>query len=564
MKRDKITFVFFLIPIFFFSGSLKYFSFDKGKNPNSSLTQQQIKSIKEGLPFHSKRSHHVQDQALVNSKTTLPEKPREATRSTYQPRKIKRIPPARSRDFLFNRAKRPNPSRFRQQIKYLNKGQPFRYKGSPYVPNEVLVKFKPTISEQMIDATIEAYQSRKLKRIPRIGIYQIQIPDGTTVKEMLFLLRRNPYVEHAEPNYIAYIAVTPNDEFFWRQYALSNPGGVLPIPEDPEGTQGADIKATAAWEETKGDEKVIIAVIDSGVDYNHEDLNANMWTNSGEIPDNGEDDDGNGYVDDYYGINVITGSGDPMDDHGHGTHVAGIAAAETNNREGIAGVAWNCKILPVKVINDQGEGTYFQVIQGIDWAADNGADVINISLGGDSESTFLEDALKDAYDKNIVIVAAAGNEGAAVLYPAAYDDYCLAVAATNYNDERVTFANSSEIDLEKWESNYGPEVDVAAPGQWIMSLVPSWYPGQVPPWEPDDLPYGFGRGTSVATPHVAGLAALIKSIKPWLTNAQIMNVIRYTAEDINSADYPGKDDFVGYGRINMEKALVPIEIKSSK
>jgi len=167
--------------------------------------------------------------------------------------------------------------------------------------------------------------------------------------------------------------------------------------------------------------------------------------------------------------------------------------------------------------------------------------VINISLGGDSLDPFLEAALKYAYDKNIVIIAAAGNYdplwGSDVFYPAAYDNYCLAVAATDYNDLRPDW------------SNYGPQVDVAAPGVEIISLFPN-------------SSYAWGIGTSMAAPHVAGLAALIKSIKPWLTNAQIMKIIRYTADDINSADYPGKDDFIGYGRINMKKALVPIEIKS--
>jgi len=546
MKRDKITFAFFLIPIFLFSGSLKYFSFDKGKNPNSSLTQQQIKSIKEGLPFHSKRSHHVQDRALVNSKTTLAEKPREATRSTYQPRKIKRILPACSRDFLSNRAKRPNPSRFRQQIKYLNKGQPFRPQGKLYAPDQVLVKFKSTLSEQMIKATIEAYQSRKLKRIPRIGIYQIQIPEDVTLEEMLFMLRRNPDVEYAEPNYIAYLAAIPeepNDLFFSEQYALYNSGQEFGSEENPQrGKSGADIKAISAWKETKGDEDVIIAVIDTGVDFEHPDIKNKIHPG---------------------GYNFGDDDSDATDDLYHGTLVAGIVAAETDNSEGIAGVAWNCKILPLKIMDDQGNIYYSYVIDAIIYAADldenndNIADVkvINISLGGDSLDPFLEAALKYAYDKNIVIVAAAGNYdplwGSDVQYPAAYDDYCLAVAATDYNDLRPDW------------SNYGPQVDVAAPGYAIISLVPRWFPATQPEWDPD-IYYAYGDGTSMAVPHVAGLAALIKSIKPWLTNAEIMNVIRYTADDINSASNPGKDEFIGYGRINMDKALVPIEIKPSK
>jgi subtilisin family serine protease len=129
-----------------------------------------------------------------------------------------------------------------------------------------------------------------------------------------------------------------------------------------------------------------------------------------------------------------------------------------------------------------------------------------------------------------------------VYYPAAYDAYCLAVAATDYNDTRTTW------------SNFGPEVDVAAPGDWVLSIVPTWY------WGPDYLPYAFGDGTSASAPHVAGLAALIKGLKPWLSVDDIMNVIRFSADDVNSTEYPGRDDYIGHGRINMEKALVPIKI----
>jgi subtilisin family serine protease len=230
--------------------------------------------------------------------------------------------------------------------------------------------------------------------------------------------------------------------------------------------------------------------------------------------------------------------------------VAGIAAAETHNSEGIAGVAWNCKILPVKVLDALGVGDEYDVADGIIWAADNGADVMNLSLGLPIESLVLEDAIKYAYDKDIVIVAAAGNYdpfwGYDVWYPAAYDDYCLAVAATDYDDERADF------------SNFGPEIDVAAPGARIISTVPTWY------WGPDSFPYAWGDGTSMAAPHVAGLAALIKSVKPNLTAAQIMNVIRYSADDVNFVSNLGVDNYIGYGRINTAKALVPTVIKSSK
>ena len=164
---------------------------------------------------------------------------------------------------------------------------------------------------------------------------------------------------------------------------------------------------------------------------------------------------------------------------------------------GIAGVAWNCRILPVKVTDATGDGFYSWIIDGIIWAADQGADVINLSLGGTSPDPFLEDACKYAHDKGVVVVAAAGNDGiATVSYPAAYDDYVLAVAASDYNDAIADF------------SSFGPEVDVAAPGVWILGPAPQWYVGD------GFLPYLFASGTSMATPHVAGMAALIKSAKP--------------------------------------------------
>jgi len=246
------------------------------------------------------------------------------------------------------------------------------------------------------------------------------------------------------------------------------------------------------------------------------------------------------------GRDFVNDDFDATDDLFHGTHVAGIAAAETNNEEGIAGVAWNGKILPVKVIDDTGWGDYADIIDGIRWAADNGADVINLSVGGDVFSLSLRDAVKYAYDNNIVVVCATGNDGGSVLYPAAYEDYCLAVAATDYDDLRLSW------------SNYGPEVDIAAPGDQIISLVPTWY------WGPDSLPYAYGDGTSMAAPHVSGLAALIKGLKPNLSVDDIMYIIRYSADDINSTNYLGEDEFIGYGRINMEKALVPIIITTKK
>jgi len=404
-----------------------------------------------------------------------------------------------------------------------------------FMADQVLVKFKPSLSAIEIETIIAAYQTDKIKRIPKLDIYQLKVPESFSVEEAVYAYRMNPDVEYAEPNYIVHISATPNDLLFRDQYALNNTGQVIGVPGSPTGRASADIKAPQAWEETKRTSGTIIAIVDTGVQLLHPDL-------QNQIISGGRD--------------FVNNDFDAEDDHGHGTHVAGIAAAQTNNTEGMAGVAWNCRILPVKVMEPAGDtavGEIAWVIDGIRWAADNGAHVINLSLGAPRDSEFLKAAITYAVSQGVVCVAAAGNEGDAVLYPAAYDS-CIAVAATNYNDERVTFENSAG---GEWESNHGPEIDVAAPGEGILSCVPTWF------WGPGSFPYAYGYGTSASVPHVAGLAALIKDLKPWLSVDQIMKIIRYTADDVNSSTDPGKDEFLGYGRINMEKALVPIKITSA-
>lgn len=394
--------------------------------------------------------------------------------------------------------------------------------GPDVVPHQVLVKFRRDISLPLKAATLIAYQAKVVARIARLDVDVIEIPDGTSVEEMVGALSRNPDVVYAEANPFLRALVTPNDSLFRYQYALSNTGQEIgSIPGSPQGQSSADIKAPTAWEETVGTESVTVAVVDSGVDLAHPDLK-NKLKNSGR--------------------DFVNNDYDASDDFVHGTMIAGIIAAETNNAEGISGVAWNCKILPVKVLDEAGNGTTDKSAQGIIWAADNGAQVINLSLGGPVGSETLRSALQYAFDKGVVIVAAAGNTGGAVLYPAAYDNYVLAVAATDYNDARASF------------SSVGAEIDAAAPGVRILTTVPVGYFGA------GSLPYGYAEGTSLASPHVAGLAALLKSIKSALQPAAIMDIIRYSADDVNAGQYKGKDEFLGYGRINMEKALVPLKV----
>ena len=404
--------------------------------------------------------------------------------------------------------------------------RPALRRGPRYAADRVLVRFKPAVADAYAEGLLRSYGFSSVRKIPRIGVYSVRTSPGASVAETLAMLRRNADIQQARPDYRTRLADTPNDTFFVRyQYNLRNRGGVLDIGPgiQPQTTAGADIKATTAWDSAKGDPEVIIAILDSGVDMTHPDLTAKVVSPGHDFAN---DDD------------------DATDDHWHGTHVAGVAAADTNNAEGIAGVARNCKILPVKVAGADGTGFYSWIIEGIIWAADQGADVINLSMGGDFDDPFLEDACKYAFDRGVVVVASAGNDfGGPVLYPAAYDSYVLAVAATDYNDEPADFSSS------------GPQVDVAAPAVYILGPAPQWYVGEA------YLPYVFASGTSQAAPHVSGMAALIKSLKPELKPVDIMKIIRYTADDVNASVDRGRDDHIGYGRINMERALAPYILK---
>jgi len=318
---------------------------------------------------------------------------------------------------------------------------------NPFVMDQILVKFKSSLPRELRRVALNAYQTDTITIIPKVDIYKLKIPEDSSVEEMVYLMNMNPFIEYAEPNYIAHLTLTPNDPLLNLQYALINTGQMIGnVPGSPQGKESADIHAPSGWEEETGKDSVIIGFVDTGLDFDHPELQ-------------------NKYI--SRGKDFVNNDNDATDDNGHGTHIASIAAAETNNGVGIAGVAWNCKILPAKAMSAAGSGSYANIIDAIRWLADNGAHIINLSIGGDAPSLALEDAMKYAYSLGVVLVAAAGNNSPSVLYPAAYDLYCLAVASTDYND-----AHSS------W-SITGPQIDVAAPGERILGCVPTWYPAQV-------------------------------------------------------------------------------------
>ncbi|MCP4217641.1 MAG: peptidase S8 [bacterium] len=367
---------------------------------------------------------------------------------------------------------------------------------------------------------LKKYNSQ-IKTIKRCSIKNYRILETKSNCDPITLaeqLKNDPVVTAVSLDYIAHItSVEPNDSFFNYQYSLHNTGQVFKPSSGSAGTAGADINAPAGWQWSTAGEQIIIAVLDSGFNPYHEDMLEKS------IP----------------GYNFVSDNYDTSDDHGHGTFVASIAAANTNNGIGIAGVAWNAKILPVKTMDSRGYGSYLRIAAGIRFAADQGAQIANLSIGGRNPSFILEDAVQYAFNKGTLIIASAGNSASAVLYPAAYDDYCLAIGASDENDQRAVW------------SNYGPQVDVVAPGVDIIGA-------KIYPSNPEDLDsYVYGFGTSYAVPIVAGAAALLLHRKSFLTNVQVMDLIKFTADDINKDVAPGFDDFIGYGRLNLETLLGP-------
>ena len=418
---------------------------------------------------------------------------------------------------------------FPQDVELYNNGQIHQEEPvMPYVPGELILKVRrnvkfnagPPAKHDLSGDLMFKYkrQIRGLELHPATGYYIARVDENQDLYQMKQILEADLSVEAVSLNYIATLAETiPNDPYFEGQWGLRNTGQVYrPVPMR-EGTPGADIKVTDAWDWTVGDNTAIIAVIDTGVDFDHEDLKNKI------VP----------------GYDFVNDRVEARDDHGHGTLVSSIAAAETGNEIGVAGVAPNAMIMPVKAVDKWGGASYVTLATAMRFAADNGATVINMSLGGRSPSFILEDAARYAYEKGCVLACAAGNHASPVIFPAGYDDYCLAVTASDPNDE-----------IPSWCS-YGPEVDVAAPGVDVMGAYYSRY-------QPDvHNKYTYGTGTSFATPIVAGAVALLQSYKPFVTNSQAMDLIRATADDINFAKFPGFDAQAGYGRLNMKTLISP-------
>ncbi len=381
-------------------------------------------------------------------------------------------------------------------------------------------------------------------------IYVLTSDRPVDILTMVSRLMLEPAVEMAEPDYLgqetgfsASDSTVPNDTYFGRQWGFRNTGT---FPASDSAKAGADIKAILAWPITTGDSTIVVAFLDSGVKYDHPEFSGRIWSNKGEAPGNGMDDDGNGYVDDMRGWNFAYGNSNVKDDEGHGTNVASIIGAKANNSSGYAGLDGNCKLMPLKVLDSTGWGKYTWWSSGLYYAANKGAKVINMSMGGSTASSTLETAVRYAFNSGCFIAASMGNSNDSTrYYPAGYDTLVVAVGATDCRDRRViTFAWTSPGGA----STYGSWIDVCAPGNKIYGLNHksdtdfSWY------WS----------GTSQASPMVAGLAALLLAQDKSRTPRQLCSIIRATADDqVGRAgeDTKGFDVFHGFGRINCFAAL---------
>ncbi|MDI6644007.1 MAG: S8 family serine peptidase [Methanobacteriaceae archaeon] len=361
------------------------------------------------------------------------------------------------------------------------------------------------------------------------GLQLVKIPENMYLIDAINIYSQSSHVLYAEPNNAYQISLIPNDPGFNNQWGLYNNGQIV---YGLWGTAGSDINAINAWDITTGSSNVIIAVLDTGIDLNHVDLRGNLWINRGEILNDGIDNDGNGYIDDYYGWDFYNNDNDPSDDNGHGTGVAGVIAAFGNNSRGITGVMWNAQIMALKFLDKNGYGTDEDALRAILYANKMGAHIINNSWNGGNYSKVLKDAISKS---NALIVCAAGNNGMNndifPDYPASYtSSNIISVAATDMEDYITYF------------SNYGiSSVDVAAPGINIYTTRPG-------------NRYGYFTGTSMSAAFVSGLAGLIKSLRPDLTNIQIKNTI------MNNVDV--KSSLIGKiltgGRINAYKSLINV------
>jgi len=382
-----------------------------------------------------------------------------------------------------------------------------------HVPGELLIRFSPGMNSAQVANKMKEMNVAHKREIEGIGVHLVKLPPGLSVEQALDRFSRLPGVEFAEPNYILHIAETSQAEIT-DQWGLTK------------------IDTQRAWNTLNENQKneVLLATVDTGIHKQESDLSSRIWTDPDETPDDGIDNDSNGYVDDTWGWDFVNNDKDPTDDHMHGTAVTSVMVAAQDGA-GMVGICPWCRVVAVKVLDSQGSGSLDVVASGIVYAAQNGARVINLSLAGPIGSQTLEDAVNFAWNQGAVVVAAAGNDGnSSTLYPAGYAN-AISVASTNSGDKHSCFSN--------YKAGY---ISVAAPGEAIYVIdINNSTTG-----------YNYYSGTSLSTPHVTGLAGLILGKDPNLSNAQVRSIIENSAVDLGS---PGVDAAFGFGRIDAYRAI---------
>lgn len=402
-----------------------------------------------------------------------------------------------------------------------------QYNSEIYAPGELLVKYKNKTTSTRARSMNAQIGASVLEEFPDLGWQRVKIPANVSVNQAVSSYESSSDVEMAQPNFYYHLLNTANDARFSELYGLQK------------------ISAPAAWDLSTGSSATVVANIDTGISYTHEDLAPNMWHNPGEIPGNGIDDDGNGFIDDYYGYDFFYNDSNPIDDAGgHGTHTSGTIGAVGNNSLGVVGVNWNVQLMAIKIYSPNGQDTTSAMLINaynyVRMMKNRGVNirVTNNSYGGCGEACGFDQATKDAIDAlgdaGVLQVFAAGNSGRDVeetpFYPASYTSpSILAVAASDSNDNRASF------------SNYGTNsIDLAAPGVGILST-----------WNTSNNAYNFLSGTSMATPHVTGAAALLASYNPNLSAASLKATLMNTVDPLAQWNGVVKTG----GRLNVANAL---------
>lgn len=408
-------------------------------------------------------------------------------------------------------------------------------KPDQWVPGELIVKFRPGVSSA---AKSSLMKGRRVRSFRFIGAEHWKLDGGNGVEAAVAALEADPRVEYAEPNYVVHALRAPNDPLFDQLWGLRNTGQVL---GGVSGIPDSDTDADEAWDLFTGSAAVLVAVLDTGIDYRHPDLAANIWTNPGEIAGNGIDDDGNGFIDDIHGWDFANNDSDPMDGSGHGSHVSGTIGGVADNGIGIAGVNWNVRMMALKFMNNDGTGTSADAISCIEYATMMGVDVMSNSWGNNSRSESMLAAIQAAYDANIFFVAGAGNSGAdddvAPFYPSSFDaGNVISVMATDNRDRRAVESD--------WSSSFGATtVDIAAPGVRIWSTIPNGS-------------YMYLSGTSMAVPHVAGALALLRGRFPDIT----VDEGKFLLLNVGNDPLPGLfGRCVSGARLNLRKLIADLD-----